>query len=211
MKKWGFEHKTTKPLNPGEKFGRLTVESFCEFRYVGIKKPQRKAFYNCICDCGNKIVVNRCRLVTNNTRSCGCLHKENLIEFNKSRVGKPSGNRKPDGIASFNQLYNSYRSGSRTRGYSFNLDKEQFKRLTSKNCFYCNESPSQIYTHNIGTNKHPTPYIYNGLDRVNNNSGYTIENVVPCCGKCNVAKHTLSQDEFLELVRKIYANFKYEA
>ena len=29
-------------------------------------------------------------------------------------------------------------------------------------------------------------------------------NVVPCCGRCNVAKSTMTQVEFLALVRSIY-------
>lgn len=52
----------------GKKFGRLTVirSLFDE------SKPQ----VECICDCGNKVILNRHDVITNHTKSCGCLQKE---------------------------------------------------------------------------------------------------------------------------------------
>ena len=44
----------------------------------------------------------------------------------------------------------------------------------------------------------------NGLDRVDNNKGYTIDNVVPCCKRCNYAKNNQTPREFKEWVKKVY-------
>ena len=49
-------------------------------------------------------------------------------------------------------------------------------------------------------------YLYNGLDRVDNNKGYFEDNVVPCCGVCNKMKGTMKQEEFLNLIFQIYNN-----
>ena len=46
-------------------------------------------------------------------------------------------------------------------------------------------------------------FIYNGIDRLDNNEGYLPSNVVTCCKICNRAKHSLTVVEFLEWVRDI--------
>ena len=42
-----------------------------------------------------------------------------------------------------------------------------------------------------------------GCDRINNTLPHTPENVVPCCGKCNVKKGTIKYDEFMRMIGKI--------
>lgn len=56
----------------GTKFGRLLVK---EFRGVG---PTKHSLYLCACICGNELVVRRSQLISGYTKSCGCLHKEQL-------------------------------------------------------------------------------------------------------------------------------------
>ena len=50
-----------------ERFGRLTVIGMSD------KKSGRKTYWNCLCDCGNKVTVRSDSLGT--TKSCGCLKK----------------------------------------------------------------------------------------------------------------------------------------
>jgi len=57
------------PLRSGERFGRWIV----------IQKDQlagNPIRYICRCDCGTIRSVNRCGLVTGQSKSCGCYHKE---------------------------------------------------------------------------------------------------------------------------------------
>ena len=57
----------------GKKFNRLLV----------VKKAGRKNYkvmWECVCDCGNTTFVNTFYLINSKIRSCGCLHKEQLIE-----------------------------------------------------------------------------------------------------------------------------------
>ena len=44
----------------------------------------------------------------------------------------------------------------------------------------------------------------NGIDRIDSNIGYTKENSVSCCKFCNTAKSTMSRDEFLKWIKKVY-------
>ena len=50
---------------------------------------------------------------------------------------------------------------------------------------------------------HPD-FRYTGIDRVDNARGYEKDNVVPCCETCNTAKRTMSVDELLEWVTRVY-------
>ena len=49
----------------------------------------------------------------------------------------------------------------------------------------------------------------NGIDRLNSIIGYTIENCVPCCEKCNLMKSNYSENEFLDHIERI-RNFQKE-
>lgn len=68
--------KTAKNLL-GQKFGRLTVVA-----RNGSKG--NRALWDCICECGNKITVSGNKLLTKNTLSCGCLHKDTASAIHKS-------------------------------------------------------------------------------------------------------------------------------
>ena len=54
----------------GHRYNRLIVESFAERR-------RGKDYYNCLCDCGNRKVIEGYKLKTGHTKSCGCLVREN--------------------------------------------------------------------------------------------------------------------------------------
>jgi len=45
-----------------------------------------------------------------------------------------------------------------------------------------------------------------GIDRMNNEVGYIITNVVPCCKICNWCKSNLTIQEFREWINKVYRN-----
>ena len=89
-----------------------------------------------------------------------------------------------------NLIYISYKSEAKTRGYKFALSKKDFENLIFEECAYCAAPPSNCKI------KANTAVHYNGLDRIDNDKGYTKDNVVPCCRQCNIAKHSHSQEEF---------------
>ena len=74
-----------KKLNlEGQRFERLVVLNQAE----NIKTPNGRSHvaWNCICDCGNKIVVRGDCLRNGHTVSCGCKQKENRLLGGKSRI-----------------------------------------------------------------------------------------------------------------------------
>ncbi len=70
----------------GDKYGRLTVIK------IAPRVKGRGVEWVCRCDCGNEAVVRSSSLRQGNTRSCGCLAREMLVERNfkhgKARRGK---------------------------------------------------------------------------------------------------------------------------
>lgn len=53
----------------GQKYGRLTAVSRA-------KNKGTRAAWNCLCDCGNQVVVDGKKLRTSHTKSCGCYRAE---------------------------------------------------------------------------------------------------------------------------------------
>lgn len=169
------------------KFGRLTILGPSE------NKHSRGKLWRCLCDCGNKKEVPRSSLTTNNVRSCGCLIRE-----------KPS-SRKSYGEAAKNRLINSYKSNAKKKNLLFSLKKEEIESLFKSNCYYCASPPLKKaeYKGCYGY------YIFNGIDRVDNNKGYIIDNCVSCCSLCNYKKSNKTQEMFYNQISKIY-EFKFK-
>lgn len=170
----------------GEIFGRLKV-------IAQAPSKNGRTYWVCECSCTTPptiCIVGAHQLRSGRTRSCGCLRSEAA----KKRVAAlGTGNTLPDGEASFNLLYATYRNLAKTRGLEFSLTKEDFKKLTSGDCFYCGIEPKQIYR----GSSCKTYYTYNGVDRQINGKGYTLSNCVSCCGVCNDMKRTRTVDQFL--------------
>lgn len=76
--------------------------------------------------------------------------------------------------------YRLYIDRAIERGYAFDLSYDEFMLYWNKPCYYCNNEITTI-----------------GLDRVDNNIGYSVNNIVPCCTTCNRMKMTLSQNDFI--------------
>lgn len=149
-------------------------------------RKKQNRIWECLCDCGRRIFSASRSLNYGSVRSCGCL--------------KGTGMLKPQGVAAFNKLYGRYKRHALQRGIEFFLCKEEFRRITSMNCHYCFSPPSQ----NMGLFfKKTGDYIHNGIDRMNSKARYEVGNIVPCCGICNRAKHTMCYAEFRDWINRL--------
>jgi len=164
----------------GQQFGRLTV-----VKLAGVDR-RNKTVWLCHCECGvDKKIPNRA-LVSGDVKSCGCLWREDWV----LRKGQ----------ASFNALLGSYKRGALKRGHEWRLTSAQSKELFQQDCYYCGRKPQQ-QSRQKGCNG---VFVYNGLDRLDNGLGYTLENVVPCCKLCNLAKRTSTVGEFKAWIKQVY-------
>ncbi len=65
-----------------KKFGRLTAISFSHI-FKG------RHYWNCLCNCGKKVTIQKNNLLRENTKSCGCLQKETVSSlFTKHGMSK---------------------------------------------------------------------------------------------------------------------------
>ncbi len=174
----------------GRRFGRLLVT-----KRDGAYLKNRLAVWLCQCDCGNVTSVRGASLRKGTTKSCGCLSKEMTSERTKL----------PKGESAFNALYQVYKRNAEKRGLGFNISKTFFRQLVIQPCYYCGGSPSNVSKGNRNTNG---VFVYNGLDRVQNEIGYVPDNVVPCCRRCNYVKATLSVDELVIHCKKIVNHYE---
>lgn len=92
----------------------------------------------------------------------------------------------------------------------FNLSFEEFIKLVKGDCYYCGSKPTKdnIWSKSAKRiSKGEENNEYNGIDRIDSSKGYTIDNCVPCCAKCNRMKLDYEITEFLNHINKIY-NFQ---
>jgi hypothetical protein len=83
--------------------------------------------------------------------------------------------------------YTEYKKRARKKSLTFSLTKEMFNSIVLSDCYYCGANDVDGI----------------GIDRANNNNGYTVLNSVPCCSTCNYMKHTKDKGGFIKQVLKI--------
>lgn len=165
----------------GIKLGMLEVIKFSNRR---IRKNRSFVYWLCSCKCGRQVEIPSSSIIRGKIKSCGCFLPQ----------------RQKFGNSSFKHLFYQYKAKARIRNYSFELNAEEFELLIQGNCYYCNIEPKQIHKKKNGFGH----ILYNGIDRKDNTKGYTIENSVSCCGICNEMKMTKSENEFKQMIKKIY-------
>lgn len=181
----------------GQKFYRLTVVEEMSSKNQKSKIPQWK----CLCDCGNYTVVDSgYKLKKGNTKSCGCLRSE-ISSKHLSKLGSSRRIYEPI-IARARTVFKAkYNDGD--------LTFEQFYQLSQQNCFYCNKEPSNI-KQTTSTDRcdefNKSKYIYNGVDRVNNDLPHNTDNCVPCCKECNMSKRNMTLEDFYNMITNIAKN-----
>ncbi len=160
----------------GSRFGRLVV--------IGRSaRTGKDTYWDCKCDCGNETSVMRGSLKLGDTRSCGCLKNEET--GNRFRKW-------PSEESALRARYSEYILNARKRDIEFNISFQDFSGLCSSDCYYCGSSPvSRPSSRKYKNGK------TNGIDRIDSEIGYIVENCRPCCSWCNRSKGRMSDIEFV--------------
>ena len=110
--------------------------------------------------------------------------RKSYNKSNKEKIVKKQHeyNKKPE---------NRFKRGIRqakNRGIEWAISLEDYLKIISKRCFY-----DKVDLHNeMGC----------GLDRIDNEKGYFIENVVQCCGNCNTIRGNKLTHEEMQVAMK---------
>jgi len=114
------------------------------------------------------------------------LRVKHMIEYLKDgKISHPDVFRNCKGIN-----YTMYKAMSKQRKIEFKLSKEEFEYFKNGSCDLCGKENSD---------KHQ-----NGIDRIDNNICYIVDNCRRCCGECNLMKQEYNNNEFIEKLHKIY-------
>lgn len=169
----------------GQIIGCYEVLSFSHF---GKDKSQTKYFNVRCTKCNSESIKSLKTIMTTKEYCSNC-------EIKRKR-------KEPTLDAPRNCIKYSYISGAIERGYSFSLSDEDFDELIFGNCFYCGQEPEE-HKSDFRLNKTNLPFKRNGIDRLDNNIGYTKENCVTACSKCNRMKSNLNYLDFMQHIKKI--------
>lgn len=171
-------------ITKGDVFSSLTVisDDYEERSWKnGAKSPTKRRFYTCRCSCGSIGKFHASALHCGRAVSCAtCAYKT-----------------RPQSTQRYSDMERLFRLSIHKRGKENTLTVEQFGEIVSKNCVYCN-SPPPLRSY-VGREMYA-----NGVDRVNSSLGYTVDNCVPCCMRCNYMKSDMNLPDFLDQIEKIY-------
>lgn len=124
---------------------------------------------------------------------CGsCYHKDhyqkNLSEEReKRRISGKAYYNTPRGRFTFSKNI------AKHRNHQWTLQLEEYILLISKKCEYCDSKLNPMGV---------------GLDRIDSNLGYVSNNVVPCCGNCNVMKNDILSYDEMKIAMKAVLEFR---
>jgi hypothetical protein len=160
----------------GEIYGRLTVVEFSH------KDTRSRKWWRCKCICGNETILHTGNLHSGNTRSCGCLARDQK----KNR-------RIAENYSEVTAVILGYKRHASKRNLIWSLSRDVVVDLILAPCHYCGTMKSNTKI----TKNTVNPLQYNGIDRKDNNIGYTLDNTVSCCRVCNRAKSSMKYDDFI--------------
>ncbi len=86
--------------------------------------------------------------------------------------------------------YNNYKKWAKGRGKTFNITFEQFEKFVGQDCYFCGNPIETV-----------------GIDRLDNNIGYELDNLVSCCTRCNKMKLDMNLVEWLSHMKRITSRF----
>lgn len=161
-----------KKISKGDNFNKLTTLNLADDK--GCK-------WNCLCDCGNEIIVNSRDLNRNRIKSCGCLKKIAYEGYEDV-----SGN-----------LFGIYKRGAENRNLAFDISSKDMWDL-----FVFQKNKCKISGVLLTLNKPRTA----SLDRIDSKKGYLKNNIQWVHKTINTMKWNLNHKEFIEWCKIVASN-----
>ena len=116
---------------------------------------------------------------------------EHILTYNN----KINGRYFPEEYSSYSAAsYNEYKRRANNKSLLFELTNDEYVELIAGNCYLCGRDGSDDLT--------------NGIDRIDNNLGYIMSNVKPCCGSCNYIKKDMELTELFNKMTEIFLKCK---
>lgn len=166
-------------------FGHLTFVCFVEPGPKGVTRCKWK------CDCGNEKICNLWHVLSNDTKSCGCLrHRKHNQSPNWNGYGDLSGN-----------VWNRIKHNAKSRDIPFLVTPKEVWDCFVKQNRKCALSGVDLqFDSGYGKSDGNA-----SLDRIDSAKPYTADNIQWVHKHVNNIKWDFSEKELLEWVEKIYA------
>ena len=161
----------------GNKFNKLTIikPNCSRNKYLNL-------ISECLCECGNKILLTNHQIASGKTKSCGCLRKDkNHNRF--SGLGEIYG-----------EFWGHIKQGAKRRGILFNISIEYVWNLFLKQQRRCAISGLPLKFHSTSTTCDGNA----SLDRIDSSKGYIIDNVQWVHKDINYMKQDNSDADFIK-------------
>jgi hypothetical protein len=183
--------------NIGDFFGKLEI-----LEILPSNKQGQHVKLRCICHyCNNETIMGGSHIKKRN--SCGCNQR---VSSEWRSVGPKNMPWQLDkGLSAKNNLKSSYIRGAKKRNLTYNLTDEQFDKLIVGQCNYCGSSLQNVKK---GQGKTSGDFHYTGIDRIDSNEGYFLNNCVSCCWICNNMKNNYTKKQFISHIEAIYEYIK---
>lgn len=185
-------------------FGKLTAIE--KTLHKNHQKGGRTTKWLFKCECGNIRISRASAVVKGFVRSCKeCTEKE----YKSAQGARGRNKRYEPKEASFRAKASNIKAHAKVRNIPWELTLEQASEILKMDCYFSGHPPSNTYnTFKNRSAKQTLKYekenvleqgeiFYNGIDRLNSGLGYTVENSVPCCTFCNIAKNDRPVEDFL--------------
>ena len=174
-----------------EKYSKYLNKIIGSMKILSIDKDKlqkNRIYFNCECIKCHRLLQVRSDGLSPSSVGCskcmGIWRKNNFEKKNTNLLPKDIRNK---------YIHFKCNAKRKNRNINFELTREQVQNLCESSCFYCGKNRCL------------------GIDRKDNNKGYTNDNCVPCCGFCNRMKMDHSIDEFYLQIISIYNNLPKES
>ena len=134
--------------------------------------------------------VSSCQMCNYMKGSLGPTIFMNRVEHIMTHLGLFQGKLHPEDFKDMNNIeYNKYKTRAKDKEIEFDISKTDFNNITNNSCYLCGKQPTETHK--------------NGMDRFDNEKGYTLNNIKSCCGNCNYIKRNNHYDEMIDKCKKI--------
>lgn len=144
----------------GRQFGRLTILRWEE-------DPVRdKLIWVCVCECGRPMNVTTYALTSGNTKSCGCLRRDNRVALNEERRRSAAGHRARPEYAVWQSM----------KARCLNKNRKEYPRYGGRGITVCDQwrDSFQAFFDDMGAR----PSAEYSIERLDNDGPYAPHNCV---------------------------------
>ena len=190
-----FTHGKVYTSALGKKFNKLTVHAVMSVMPSAKDKRKRpRAFFRCLCDCGNECTTRADAVKSGRVISCGCAVQR------KGQFMRGPNNPAYAGVGDLSgSRFSEIKSGAKKRNIEFKLTKKYLWNLFTKQNKKCALTGEDLW---FGRRYFPAE-TNASLDRIDSSKGYIKSNVQWVHKDINRMKHALEQKYFIELCKKV--------